>query len=160
MSHLSTDRETTSPIRFGNLAGRLHGDPGTGGTPLVLLHGLTFDRRMWDPVLAALPAGRPALALDLPGHGASPGIEGRGLAPVAEAVHASVRAAGLERPIVVGHSIGGPIAGIYASQHDVAGVIAIEAPLRFEVFAEGMRAVAPLLAGPRFEDGWAPFRDS
>jgi len=160
MSHPSTDHPSTSPIRFGDLAGRLHGDPDAGATPLVLLHGLTFDRRMWDPVLQALPAGRPALALDLPAHGASPGIDGRGLAPVVAAVHNAVRDAGLQRPIVVGHSIGGPIASIYASEHDVAGVVAIEAPLRFEAFADGLRAVAPLLAGPQFDQGWAPFRDS
>ena len=44
--------------------------------PLVLLHGLTFDRSMWRPSLAELHSidpGRRVLALDLPGHGASPG---------------------------------------------------------------------------------------
>jgi len=149
----------TSPIRFGGLAGRLHGDP-AAGTPIVLLHGLTFDRRMWDPVLAALPAGRCALVLDLPGHGGSPGIDGRGLAPVVDAVHRAVQDAGLERPVIVGHSIGGPIVGIYASEHDVAAVVAIEAPVRFEGFAQQLRAIAPVLAGPHFDEGWRRYRDS
>jgi pimeloyl-ACP methyl ester carboxylesterase len=43
--------------------------------PLVLLHGLTFDRSLWRPSLAELrriDPGRRVLALDLPGHGASP----------------------------------------------------------------------------------------
>jgi pimeloyl-ACP methyl ester carboxylesterase len=150
---------TASPIRFAGLAGRLHGDPACG-TPIVLLHGLTFDRRMWDPVLAALPASRCALVLDLPGHGGSPGIDGRGLAPVVDAVHEAVHDAGLERPVMVGHSIGGPIVSIYASEHDVAAVVPIEAPLRFEGFAQQLRAVAPVLAGPRFDEGWSRYRDS
>jgi len=154
------DHDAASPIRFAGLAGRLQGSPTTGGTPIVLLHGLTFDRRMWDPVIAALPTDRRVLTLDLPGHGGSPGIAGRGLAPVVAAIHAAVADAGLERPVMVGHSIAGPLASIYASEHDVAGVVSIDAPLRFEGFAEGLRAVAPLLAGPRFEDGWQPFRDS
>jgi pimeloyl-ACP methyl ester carboxylesterase len=40
--------------------------------PLVLLHGLTFDRRIWRPVLvhlARLDPGRQILSLDLPGTG-------------------------------------------------------------------------------------------
>src|SRR5262245_36898843 len=151
--------DATSPIRFGGLAGRLHGDP-AAGTPIVLLHGLTFDRRMWDPVLAALPAGRCVLVLDLPGHGGSPGIDGRGLAPVVDAVHDAVEDARLERPVMVGHSIGGPIVTIYASEHDVAAVVPIEAPIRFEGFAEQLRSVAPILAGPHFDEGWRRYRDS
>ena len=43
--------------------------------PIVLLHGLTFDRRMWRPALgelALLDPGRRAIAVDLPGHGELP----------------------------------------------------------------------------------------
>jgi len=157
---MTLEHDVATPIRFAGLAGRLHGDPAAGGTPVVLLHGLTFDRRMWDPTIAALPGNRCVLALDLPGHGGSPGIAGRGLAPAAEAIHAAVEDAGLGRPVIAGHSIGGPLASIYASEHDTAGVVSIEAPVRFEGFAEGLRALAPLLAGPGFEEGWQPFRDS
>ena len=44
--------------------------------PLMLLHGLTFDRNLWRPALAELSRidpNRQILALDLPGHSASPG---------------------------------------------------------------------------------------
>src|ERR1700730_7091490 len=45
--------------------------------PLVLLHGLTFDRRMWRPALTELDTmdpGRRTIAIDLPGHGDSPDV--------------------------------------------------------------------------------------
>ena len=58
-------------IRWASLAGRSHGDDDAPGRPIVFLHGLTFDRRMWDPVLDALPPGRRAIAFDLPAHGGS-----------------------------------------------------------------------------------------
>ena len=61
---------------FGDLAGDLTGEPGRR-PPLVLLHGLTFDRTSWHPVLAelnALDPGRPVLALDLPGHCSPPAV--------------------------------------------------------------------------------------
>ena len=85
---------------FGNLAGDLTGEPGRR-PPLVLLHGLTFDRTSWHPVLAELTAldpGRRALALDLPGHGESPPWPDYDLEPIADAVHRAVAGARLSRP--------------------------------------------------------------
>src|SRR5262245_28710496 len=104
-------------VRWAGLSGREHGDPDAAGPAFVLLHGLTFDRRMWDPVLGALPRGRRAIALDLPGHGGSSPLRGRGLAAAVDAVREAVVAARLDSPILVGHSIGGPIASIYAARY-------------------------------------------
>ena len=129
-------------------------------TTYVLIHGLTFDHRMWDPVIGALPAGRRVLAPDLPGHGRTPMLPEPGLAPVVDAVHEAVRAAGIERPIVVGHSIGGPVAAIYASTYPAAGVISVEAPIRLEPFAAMLAALRPQLEGPGFDQAWGMFQQS
>jgi pimeloyl-ACP methyl ester carboxylesterase len=146
-------------VRWAGLSGREHGDPDAAGPAFVLLHGLTFDRRMWDPVLDALPRSRRAIALDLPGHGGSSPLRGRGLAAAVDAVHEAVLEAGLESPILVGHSIGGPIASIYAASRPASGVVSVDTPLRFEPFAEHMRALRPQLAGD-FDRTWARFRES
>ena len=126
----------------------------------VLLHGLTFDRRMWEPVAEALPAGADVLALDLPGHGATPPLPERGLEPVADWVHDAVTAAGIEAPIVVGHSIAGPIATIYAFGHPAAGVVSVDVSLHFEPFAAGLRAARQQLAGDGFAAAWGAFQES
>ena len=128
--------------------------------PIVFLHGLTFDHRMWEPVLAALPEGTPAIAPDLPGHGGTPLLDGRGLRPVVDHVHETVVAAGFEEPVVVGHSIGGAIAAIYADDHPTAGVVSVDASLRFEPFAAGLQAMRPQLEGPGFDAGWEAFKQS
>jgi pimeloyl-ACP methyl ester carboxylesterase len=145
-------------VRWAGLAGREL--PGDTEPAFVLLHGLTFDHRMWGPILEALPEGRRAIAFDLPGHGASPMLADPGLAPVVRAIHAAVAEAGIERPVIVGHSIGGPLAAIYASEYPVAGVITIEAPIRLEGFAAGLREAEPFLRGAGFEQAWGQFRDS
>jgi len=129
-------------------------------SPFVLLHGLTFDRRMWGPVLRALPEDREALALDLPGHGAAPGLGRPGLSPVVEAVHDAVREAGLESPVLVGHSIGGPIAAIYASRYPTSGVVSVDAPIHLEPFAGWLRSIRAQLEGPGFDELWAAVRGS
>lgn len=126
----------------------------------VFLHGLTFDRRMWEPVLEALPAGTEAVAFDLPGHGATPALADRGLLPVVDWVHDAVSAAGIETPIVVGHSIAGPIATIYAFEHPAAGVVAVDGSIHFEPFAAGLLALRPQLAGDGFDQAWAIYHES
>jgi pimeloyl-ACP methyl ester carboxylesterase len=125
----------------------------------VFLHGLTFDRRMWEPTLAELPPAHRAIAFDLPGHGGSPPRDARGLAAVADAVHAAVEASGMRGPLVVGHSIGGPLASIYASLHPAAGAVSVDAPIRLEPLAKVLRAAAPRLAGPGFDGLWSQLRD-
>jgi len=128
--------------------------------PIVFLHGLTFDHRLWGPVLAALPEGTPAIAPDLPGHGGTPLLESRGLLPVVDHLHEAVVAAGFERPVLVGHSIAGVIATIYAAKHPAAGVVTVDVTMRFEPFAAGLRALKPQLEGADFDAAWEPFKES
>jgi pimeloyl-ACP methyl ester carboxylesterase len=148
----------TRPTHHASLAAWEH--PGAEEPTIVLLHGLTFDHRMWLPAMEALPAGRRAVAFDLPGHGESPPPPAPGLAAVVEAVHAAVTAAAIDRPVVVGHSVGGAIAAAYAAAHPAAGVVSVDAPLRMERFAPAMRAAAPALRGQGFEQAWSRFQAS
>src|SRR5258707_5946951 len=103
---------------FSNLAGDLTGEPGRR-PPLVLLHGLTFDRTSWHPALAELATldpGRRVLALDLPGHGESPPWPGYDLEPIADAVHRSVAEAGVSSHWLCGPSVCWVYAAIYPGQ--------------------------------------------
>ncbi len=148
-----------SRIRWADLAGRSHGDPAARRS-FVFLHGLTFDHLMWDPVLEALPAEHFSLALDLPGHGGSPALARHDLESVVDAIHEAIVDAALDAPIVVGHSIGAPIATIYALEHGAGGVVNVDAPVRVEPFAHLVRSLEPQLTGAGFEGTWAMFRES
>ncbi len=150
---------TTPSSRWAGLTGREHGDETATGRPIVFLHGLTFDHRMWNPVLELLP-GRRAIAFDLPGHGGAPLVRESGLAPVVDAVHDAVLEADIDMPVVVGHSIGGPIAALYATTYPAAGVVSIEAPIRLEPFAGLLASVRPQLTGDRFDEAWTIFQQS
>lgn len=130
----------------------------TTGRPFVFLHGLTFDHRMWEPVLELLPGNHRALALDLPGHGGSPQLGEPGLGPVVEAIREEVLEAGLDRPIVVGHSIGGPLAAIYAATYPAAAVVSIEAPIHIKPFAAILSSIRPRLTPEGFDEVWTVFR--
>jgi pimeloyl-ACP methyl ester carboxylesterase len=156
--HLVNSTETTTSSA--GMVGRWRGDVTGPGPTFVLLHGLTFDRRMWDPLLDALSGDRAAVAFDLPGHGESPALMQRGMDPVVAAIHTALRDARVADPIMVGHSIGGPLAALYAARHPVSGVVSIEAPIRLEPFAATVAELRPQLEGDGFPAVWSRFQDS
>ncbi|MFG1836796.1 alpha/beta fold hydrolase [Micromonospora sp. NPDC049175] len=125
--------------------------------PLVLLHGLTFDTRQWDPVrreLAAIEPARPVLALNLPGHGDAPRLPSYDMAEVADVVHEQVTGAGLVQPIVVGHSVGAVVATAYAARHPVRGVVNLDQILLPGPFGAAVRQAEPTLRGPDWRRVW------
>ena len=81
------------------------------GEPLVLIHGIGSQRQVWGPVLERVGEQRAIVALDLPGFGASPPLEGEvSIATLADAVAGLVDELGLQRPHVAGNSLGGALA--------------------------------------------------
>ncbi len=79
------------------------------GNPLVMVHGFGGDLNSWRVLVAAAALSRPVLAIDLPGHGRSPGG-----ATTFDALVSSVAAAIAEEGVtaadVVGHSLGAAVA--------------------------------------------------
>jgi pimeloyl-ACP methyl ester carboxylesterase len=55
------------------------------GPPLVLLHGIGHRLQAWDPVLDRLAAAHDVIAVDLPGFGKSPPLDGQ--AGIADPAH-------------------------------------------------------------------------
>ena len=95
------------------------------GEPLVLIHALGADRRMWDPVLEPLSQARDVIAVDLPGFGGSPAISPARPIDLAAAVAAQIAALGVERPQVAGNSLGGWVALELALAGEARAVTAI-----------------------------------
>lgn len=129
------------------------------GVPVVLLPGHTFERRIWRPIVDRLGDDLHTIAIDLPGQGQSAGA-GRPLAEVAAQVNHLIERLGVERPIVVGHSMAGAIALIYAAQYPVRGVVDIDSSLDVRPFAGLVQQLQPALRGPGFDAAFAPFQQS
>src|SRR6185369_10589874 len=87
-------------------------DYGSGPEALIFIHGWACDLTFWrgqEPVYTN--PNRRALLIDLPGHGLSD--KPHRAYPIeffARAIEAVMRDAQVERAVLIGHSLGGPIA--------------------------------------------------
>lgn len=89
---------------------RLHYERSGSGSPLLLLHGLGSGLRVWDPILPWLTPSREVIAVDLPGHGASPLLDDGTVpdaAAFARALAGLLDELGIQRAHVAGNSLGG-----------------------------------------------------
>jgi len=103
---------------------------------------------------------RRVLALDLPGHGGSPGWPSYPMDAVIGAIHDSVVAAGLDAPVMVGHSLGAVVASVYATRYPTRGVVNVDQPLDVAPFMRLLQSVREPLEGPGFPMVWARMVES
>jgi pimeloyl-ACP methyl ester carboxylesterase len=105
---------------------------GGKGDPTVLVHGFGGNKDAWDLFAKHLTSTQQVIALDLPGFGQSSRVDGAdyGYEKQAERLHAFVGQLGLKKFHLVGHSMGGAIAALYAARHtDRLLTLALFAPV-------------------------------
>ena len=80
------------------------------GTPLVLLHGIGGAGRVWQPQIEHFASrGYDVVAWNLPGYNGQAPITETDFESLAQALEHLIAALSLDRPILVGHSLGGMI---------------------------------------------------
>jgi len=108
------------------------------GAPIILLHGFSFDRAMWDPQIESLASSHRVIRYDLRGFGKS--TRPRGSYSHADDLAALITALDLRSPILVGLSLGANVA--------------LEFAVRWPGIARGLVLASPGLA----EHVWAEER--
>ena len=135
---------------------------GSGGQPILFLHGGGQDSYTWDFVCLQLRDTYHCYAMDMRNHGESDTAPAGGVSPLdqAEDVKGVIGALGLKDPLLVGMSMGGIVAMTYASRNpglkglvivDVTPTVtrerrqdtyAFNARLEFDSFEEAVNAAA------------------
>jgi esterase len=126
--------------------------------PLVVLHGLFGSSSNWRGVARELDDTHSVYSVDLRNHGASPWADSMDHSEMADDVLQLVERLGLERPTVMGHSMGGKTAMALALRHpgSVGRLIVVDiAPVVYAdtltPFAEAMLSVDVVATATRAE---------
>ena len=137
----------------------------TGGDkpPLVLAHGFSEDGLVWTALAEVLEDEYNVIMPDARGHGQSDAAEtGLGAAELASDLYGIISGLGLDKPAVLGHSMGGmttfALAGLYP---DIPGAILVEDGMPFEMrrtttenegARDGLRAYFDTIKGKDHEE--------
>lgn len=128
---------------------------GKGDEALVLIHGWTCNHDYWRDSISDLAMRSRVIAIDLPGHGQSdkPQLV-YSMDLFARAVDAVLRDAQVERAVLVGHSMGTPVARQFYRRYPqkTLAIVIVDGALRpfgDKKIMEG--AIAPL-RGPNYKE--------
>ncbi|MCZ7424693.1 alpha/beta fold hydrolase [Micromonospora sp. WMMA1949] len=104
--------ETHAPGRYADVNGvHLYYETHGAGRPMILLHGGLTSGEMFAPILPTLAAKHQVVVVDLQGHGRTADVDRPlDMALMADDVAALIDHLGLDRPDVVGFSLGGGVA--------------------------------------------------
>jgi pimeloyl-ACP methyl ester carboxylesterase len=135
---------TTAPGEYADVNGiRLYYERDGSGRPMILLHGGLGSGEMFGPILPLLADHHEVIAVDLQGHGRTADID----RPIdhrlmADDIAALIDHLGLDKPDVVGYSLGGGVAFFTALKYPekVAKLVMISANIRRDAIPAEMLA--------------------
>lgn len=124
------------------------------GRPLVLLHGGLGSGEMFGPILPALVANHQVILVDLQGHGRTADTERPlDVRLMADDIVALIVHLGLQRPDVMGFSLGGGVALHVGARHPelVGRLIVVSVNIRSDAIYPEMRAQQGQVSGAAME---------
>jgi len=144
MTALDWTTETMGAGEYADVNGlHLYYETHGGGRPLILLHGGLGSSEMFGPILPALAADHEVIGLDLQGHGRTADIDRPiDMRLMADDVAALIDDLGLEKPDVIGYSLGGGVAFFLASKYPdkIGKLVIVSAHIRRDAIPAEMLA--------------------
>jgi pimeloyl-ACP methyl ester carboxylesterase len=115
----TTERSTDTEGEYAYVNGiRLYYETHGSGRPLILLHGGLMSSAMFGPLIPALAATHQVISVDLQGHGRTADIDRPiDVRLMADDIAALIDHLRLDKPDLVGYSLGGGVAFFTAVKH-------------------------------------------
>lgn len=153
----AAQQQSQAESRFATLDGaRIHyQNYGKGREALVLIHGWTCSIEYWRDLVPDLSKRSRVIAIDLPGHGQSDKPQvAYTMDLFARAVDAVIRDAGVKRAVLVGHSMGTPIARQFYRKYPqkTLAIVIVDGALRPFGDKKLMDGLMAGLRGPNYKE--------
>lgn len=136
---------------------------GVGREALVFVHGWTCNLKFWNRQVPAFATRTRVIVVDLPGHGQSDKPElAYNMDLFARAVDAVLVDAGVDRAVLVGHSMGTPVVRQFYRKYPqkTLALVIVDGPLQPFGDRKMMEQFIAPLRGPGYKDVAARFIDS
>ena len=120
------------------------------GKKIIFVHSAGSNGHTWQNQINHLGASHSPLAMDLPGHGRSAGVEGpASIRDYSEFVGAFMDAMKIKSAVVAGHSMGGAIAMDFAARHPtrVEGLVLCATSAKFNISKEMLESHRAVMMG-------------
>ncbi len=120
------------------------------GRTVVLIHGAGSNGHVWHHQIDALASKHSPLALDLPGHGRSAGVEGLAtVSDYAQFVAAFLDSLKIDSAVLGGRSMGGAIAMDFALRYParVEALVLVATAAKFPITADRLAALKAVTMG-------------
>jgi len=138
-------------------------EAGSGEPPVLLVHGWTCDHTAMAPLSTYFRRGHRVVSVDLRGHGQSDKPEQEySMAVFADDLAWMCKELGLEKPIVIGHSMGGVIAVALAARFPdlPSAVVTLDSPvLPSPALLDRVRPLGEQFRSPTFREIQGKFVD-
>lgn len=118
--HHATGGHHQAAFQSDRLHVRVDGEGQSGARDIILIPGLSSSPEVWDSTVEHLGPGWRVHRIHVHGFAGAPAggnATGPVAAPVAEEIARYIQEAGLDKPVVVGHSMGGTIGMMLAARH-------------------------------------------
>jgi pimeloyl-ACP methyl ester carboxylesterase len=157
VSFAREDKSAIAESRFTTLDGaRIHYvNYGKGSEALVLIHGWTMNLDNWRDQVPDFAKRNRVIAIDLPGHGLSDKPQTTySMDLFARAVDAVMRDAKVKRAVLVGHSMGTPVARQFYRKYPekTLAIVVVDGVLRPLGDKAMMEPIMAAFRGPNYKD--------
>lgn len=101
---------------------------GSGPLAVILIPGLASGPWAWQDAVNDLKKDHTVYVLTLPGFDGRPAVAGAGIGAAQEALRELIASRKLDRPVLIGHSLGGTLSLGFAARHPdlVRGVVSLD----------------------------------
>jgi len=157
VSFARDDKSATAESRSTTLDGiRIHYvNYGKGSDALILIHGWTMNLDNWRDQVADFAKRNRVIAIDLPGHGLSDKPQTTySMDLFARAVDAVMRDAKVKRAVLVGHSMGTPVARQFYRKYPekTLAIVVVDGVLRPLGDKAMMESIMASFRGPKYKE--------